>query len=576
VKKNITRSTPTASGSGSANNPSNTNGGSSNNIIIPAQYDVSVAHKSLAGASVMAILPALVLFRASSPNALLQGPSTRPTLLFVSVVVFIAAWLAGVVGFITSVVSLSFVPASIVTFRKRGDEDKYHFHTSHAIGGLVIFALVYFILPLCVALVLALDYRDDPRHSRVSNSSSGEGEYKDDPGVHNSPPARSRQSSSADKLFHPRRSMATTPDLSHPPHYADDDTDGEPIGAGERIRLRQGPFAPSAFFKERLWLNGWARPRSRSGSQFNSHSHSRGAQLSPEPRDDNASRHSYQNHSASPSTATATATAATAATAATSPPANETGFVILNRNKNALVQQAQVRGDDARGLAEDQENSAWLYLRRNLNYMGDVDYMISKLRSGGAGSSPSRARTAVAKHHGSGGHHARKVALRYPSLGVVVQRTLTQAIVLALVVFCAVSIALRGGEGVLADTLLAVFVLWAVACYAAMYWLAWNGRPRGSVLVVAISRLRGQQHEELNEGTEMGITDEHGAFSDVASHQAASTLGGATYGSRMAYRRVHESGSGGHVDDDDDDNDRLEEEIGRRDVCAPSFCSNFF
>ena len=60
--------------------------------------------------------------------------------------------------------------------------------------------------------------------------------------------------------------------------------------------------------------------------------------------------------------------------------------VVLNRNKNALVQQTQHQPDGARGLAEDREKSAWLYLWRNLNYMGDVDYMISKLR-GTAGSS---------------------------------------------------------------------------------------------------------------------------------------------------------------------------------------------
>ena len=429
----------------------------------------------------------------------------------------------------------------VTSLRKRAEE-KGHFHTPHGVAGLIIFALVYFILPLSIAIVFAHDYHEqhERRHSRVSNSSSGEGEYKDDPVVPNSPPARPRQSSSADKLFQQRRSMATTPDRSQSPPDAED-PDGDPIGAGEPIRLRQGPFAPSAFFKERLWPSGWGRPRSQHSSQ----SHSRGVRLSPELKDDNASRHSFQNHSASPSTATAGA------------PANETGFTVLNRNKNALVQQAQLQPDGARGVAEDRENSAWLYLRRNLNYMGDVDYMISKLR-GTAGNNPGTA-GAVAKSN----NHARKVALRYPSLGVVVGRILAQVVIFVLVVFCAMSIALRGGDGPVGNSLLSVFVVWAFACYATMYWLAWNGRPRGSVLVVAISRLRGQQHEELDEPTEM---DEHGAFSDVASHQAASTLGGATYASRAVYRRVHDSGSGARVDDDDDDNDRLEEEFGRRDV----------
>ena len=83
---------------------------------------------------------------------------------------------------------------------------------------------------------------------------------------------------------------------------------------------------------------------------------------------------------------------------------------------------------------------------------------------------------------------ARKVALRHSSLGVVVGRILVQVAIFALVVFCGMSIALRGGDGLVRNILFALFVFWAVA---AIYWLAWNGRPRGSVLVVAISRLRG-------------------------------------------------------------------------------------
>ena len=561
MKKNIT--TPTSSGS--PNDPTNTNGGGSSSNFIASQYDTSIVHKSLAGASVVAVLPALILFRASSPNALAQGPSTHPILLLSSGIVLIAAWLVGVVGFVFSIISLSFTPSTntittgLSRIRKRADEVKGHFHTPHGIGGLIIFTLMYVVLPLCVAIVFALEYREqyDRRHSRVSNSSSADAEYKDDP---NSPPVRTRQSSSADKLFPSRRSMATTPDRSHSPPEAHDDTDGDPIGAGERIRLRQGRFAPSALFKERLWPSVWSRSQSRSGPQ--SSSNPRGVGLSPELKDDNASRHSFQNHSASPSTATA------------GPPATETGFVVLNRNKNALVQQAQHQPDGARGLAEDRENSAWLYLRRNLNYMGDVDYMISKLR-GTAGSGAGTGMVVVAKSNSN----ARKVALRYPSLGVVVGRILAQVVILALVVFCGMSIALRGGDGLVGNILFALFVFWAVVCYTAMYWLAWNGRPRGSVLVVAISRLRGQQHEEHDEPTEM---EDHGAFSDVASHQAASTLGGATYASRSraVYRRVHDSGSGAHVDDDDDDNHRLEEEIGRRDVratCCPfEILTDFF
>ena len=73
--------------------------------------------------------------------------------------------------------------------------------------------------------------------------------------------------------------------------------------------------------------------------------------------------------------------------------------------------------------------------------MGDVDYMISGLR-GMAGSSIGTGAVVVAKSNSN----ARKVALRYSSLGVVVGSILVQVAIFALVVFCGMTIALRGGR----------------------------------------------------------------------------------------------------------------------------------
>jgi hypothetical protein len=85
-----------------------------------------------------------------------------------------------------------------------------------------------------------------------------------------------------------------------------------------------------------------------------------------------------------------------------------------------------------------------------------------------------------------------------------------------------------------------------------------------------IGRLRGQQDEEEEEAEPRVGIQVH-VFSGVASQQAASTLGGATYASRPVYRRVHHySGSSGQGDDGDDDNDRLEE-LGRNDVRTAFF-----
>ena len=129
-----------------------------------------------------------------------------------------------------------------------------------------------------------------------------------------------------DHIRHPKRTTTPT---------------GTPLAPGSAPALRQGRFAPGVLFEEKLWPNVWSRPLSQSGSRPDPNS--RGVQLSSELKDDNASRQSFQNHSTSPSTTTA------------GPPANETGFVALNRNKNALVAA----------------HAAWPNIRRNLNYMGD-------------------------------------------------------------------------------------------------------------------------------------------------------------------------------------------------------------
>ena len=175
-----------------------------------------------------------------------------------------------------------------------------------------IFPLMYFVFPLGIVVVLAQD-EDDRRHSRVSNSSSTDGEYKDDP---NSP----RQSSSADKLFPTRRSIATTLERSHSPPEAHDDTDGDPICAGERTRLRQGKFAPGALSGETLWSSVWSRPPSQSQLAWR-------ATVPGAPRRQRLAAILPESFGV-------------AVYHATGPPANESGFLVLNRNKNALVQQA--------------------------------------------------------------------------------------------------------------------------------------------------------------------------------------------------------------------------------------------
>ena len=143
-----------------------------------------------------------------------------------------------------------------------------------------------------------------------------------------------------------------------------------------------------------------------------------------------------------------------------------------------LVPHCWVRRSVLTGLAEDLENSAWLYQQRNLNYMADADYLISKLR-GTAESSVGTGAVVVAKSN----INACKDALRYPSLGVVVGRILVQVVV-APVVFCGMSIALRGEMD---------------------WWGTYSSRCSYSVLLGAIRRCTSSRGAAIREGASSSL-----------------------------------------------------------------------
>jgi hypothetical protein len=126
-----------------------------------------------------------------------------------------------------------------------------------------------------------------------------------------------------------------------------------------------------------------------------------------------------------------------------------------------------------------------------------------------------------------------------------------------------------------------IFLIWTFGFYFSLLLLAWNGRPRSSLLVTALTRLRTPahraEHASILPGSPM---DERG--SNVFH---APTPGGGPYVYHQPlWRRamspeedITTSHGGNHTlepddpddDDDDDDDDRqrrMEEELERRDV----------
>ena len=115
-------------------------------------YNTSVLHKSLAAVSVALFLPALVFYRLSVPSVSSSHPMERNMgLMYLGIVLGVAAYALGIVGLATSFTSIAPV-ASVV----RRDQSSIHLQTGHSIAGLALFAGLYGLVPLLQLLSLWL------------------------------------------------------------------------------------------------------------------------------------------------------------------------------------------------------------------------------------------------------------------------------------------------------------------------------------------------------------------------------------------------------------------------------------
>lgn len=108
-----------------------------------------------------------------------------------------------------------------------------------------------------------------------------------------------------------------------------------------------------------------------------------------------------------------------------------------------------------------------------------------------------------------------------------------------------------------------VFLVWTAGCYFVILVLAWHGIPRVSVLSATVSRLRNSPHPASAQTPPIGL--------DGMPFPSPS----GPYQNNPPYRANHDSeyptsvSHAGHTiedDLDDDDEDRVEEEMSRRDI----------
>jgi hypothetical protein len=340
-----------------------------------------------------------------------------------------------------------------------------------------------------------------------------------------------------------------TPDGdSHADEQGDENDDGEPIGAGKRVRLRDRAFAPTAFLKDRFWSNVWKRShRQRLPSRASPPTENRDPEAEAEP--------------AAPS---------------------ETGFVVLNRGRNALDRRIPSPGErlGPLGLPVTLSDVSWLERRRNVGAVGDLDYAMSQIRPqsseqaqasyfNSAHSAPQRAAipTTVRVTH----HHAAK----FPVRRAMLLRIAFQGLLLALCLFVAISIFTKGGGG-LGTPLGAVFIVIVALFYASMVGLAIGGKPEGSVLVVIVSRLQGTNSTSTTHATAGSAAAGEAAAESRPLAERSPMVESATLRSSKRFGHPSHYSVDETARDDDEEVEGIEREMGRRDVSGLRLFSFFW
>ena len=164
--------------------------------------------------------------------------------------------------------------------------------------------------------------------------------------------------------------------------------------------------------------------------------------------------------------------------------------------------------------------------------------------------------------------------VEYPSPSEVAFHTIFHALLLALCTLCLIQ--LWRGSTVAGFV---IFLVWTMGFYIAIAVLAWQGRPRDSILTVTFSRLRARPHSHLtnpppqSDSRPMSSTtpepsipftpDPRGPYLHSPPFRAAQEDE-----SYMSTGRNHEEADD-DIDDDEDEETRqrrIEDEMNRRDV----------
>ncbi|KAA1466489.1 hypothetical protein DENSPDRAFT_791200 [Dentipellis sp. KUC8613] len=139
-----------------------------------------------------------------------------------------------------------------------------------------------------------------------------------------------------------------------------------------------------------------------------------------------------------------------------------------------------------RMVPRDLNGMSWLERRRSVNAVGELDYALSQMPTRTVPPTPGTVEALSTRALMRDPSNPSRPLAVMPPFAEVLLHALFHAAVIAICILSLIALWNRAPKATFA-----VFLVWTVACYAAMVLLAWHGRPQKSALTVLLGRLRG-------------------------------------------------------------------------------------
>ncbi|EJU06525.1 hypothetical protein DACRYDRAFT_61285 [Dacryopinax primogenitus] len=427
-------STPTTSGSGPTS-------GSSSGTFYP--FDTAPSHKVLSAVSIAAFLPCLLMLRDASTPA----PGSREmsmALVYLTSTFALIAYAVGVAGFALAFTSIYRVSQPLTT--RSTSTSSIFLQTVHGQAGLALFICLYVLVPAWFGIMMCL---------RGMRSSKSVG-----PDSLSMMEKLPRDSTTASAINHDdiqrRYFDANNDNVVSPP----------PPSAEEPERKTRRTSSPTLVTTK---IGDWVGSRRRRVSD---------SALTPTSPISSNSGNIHEDPDGTP-------------------PQAVQSFEVVNRPRRVSGPSRLMQNDYRRTHRKPMHSLSdvsWLERRGQIGGVAELDLVMTKANSsashtqqhnGGPEFFPSPEMPSNPTTPGV----PKLTYMRFPTTSTIVFRTFLFAVLTFACILALVALFQRG-----ATWASAVFLVWTILFYIAVFALAWNGRPRPSSLAVVLARVREAGH----------------------------------------------------------------------------------